>query len=141
MSKLQDLEPYRHLASLFDSQKFMRHLGVEITHLADGHCELTLGFDESWSEANGSFSNGIVGSLAENVACAAAATLTQPGEQFLTVEYKMNLLGSSKGDRLLAVGDIIKSGKSLKIVRSNVYAINGSDRVHCACAIVTLAAT
>ena len=49
MSKLQDLGPYRHLATLFDSQKFMCHLGVEITHLADGHCEMTLGFDEKQS--------------------------------------------------------------------------------------------
>jgi len=140
MSKVSNLKEYGHLVHLFDSQKFMRHLGVEITDVADGHCEMMLPFQESWSEKNGSFSKAIVGALAENVASAAAATLTKVDESFSASEYKINLFGTAAGEKLLAVGEIIKSGRSLKIVRSNIYALNGADRVHCASAIVTLVA-
>ncbi len=134
------MEKYKHLMPIFESQKFIHHLGVEIIDLDEGYCEMALDYQESWSQQNGFFHGGIVGTMADNVAGAAAATLLKQGENCLTAEYKINLLAPAKGDRIVAVGKILKSGRSLKVAESNVYVINGSERKHCATALITLVA-
>lgn len=131
-------EKYKHLMPIFESQKFMHHLGVEISELAEGFCEMTLDYKDSWSQQDGFFHGGVVGALADNAAGAAAATLLKTGENCLTAEYKINLLAPAKGERMIATGKIIKSGRSLKVAESNVYVVNGSERRHCATALVTL---
>lgn len=131
-------EKYNHLMALFESQKFIHHLGVEVTELSEGYCEMTLEYDERWSQQNGYFHGGVVGTLADNVAGAAAATLMEGQGNCLTSEYKINLLTPAKGERMIATGKIIKSGRSLKVAESNIYVMNGSERCHCATALVTL---
>ncbi|MEP3244735.1 MAG: PaaI family thioesterase [Sneathiella sp.] len=129
------------LLPIFESQKFMHHLGVEITALSEGACEMTLDYRDSWSQHNGFFHGGVIGTLADNAAGAAAATLMQAGENCLTTEYKLNLLAPAKGDKIVAVSKIIKSGRSLKVAESNVYSMTGTEKKHCATALVTLVAT
>ncbi|MEP5700805.1 MAG: PaaI family thioesterase, partial [Sneathiella sp.] len=96
---------------------------------------------DSWSQHNGFFHGGVIGTLADNAAGAAAATLMQAGENCLTTEYKLNLLAPAKGDKIVAVSKIIKSGRSLKVAESNVYSMTGTEKKHCATALVTLVAT
>lgn len=131
-------EKYKYLMAIFDDQKFIHHLGVEISQLSEGYCEMTLDYDERWSQQYGYFHGGVIGTLADNVAGAAAATLMEGQGNCLTSEYKINLLTPAKGERIIATGKIIKSGRSLKVVESNVYVMNGSERHHCATALVTL---
>lgn len=140
MSKPQDMQLHKQLAFLFDRQKFMRHLGVEIVDLANGHSEMMLAYKGDWSDQAGAFDSGLVGTLAQNAAYVAAATLMKPEESFSTGEYKINLFAPAVGEKLVAVGTIIKSGRSLKVARSDIYALNGSDRLQCASALVTLVA-
>lgn len=130
----------KRLLPVFESQKFMHHLGVEITALEEGLCEMTLDYKEEWSQHNGFFHGGVVGTLADNSAGAAAATLMADGENCLTAEYKLNLLAPAKGEKLVAVAKILKSGRSLKVAETNVYSVQGETRKHCAVALVTLIA-
>lgn len=134
-------EKYKHLMTFFDSQKFIHHLGVEISDLSEGYCEMTLDYDDRWSQQNGFFHGGVIGTLADTVAGAAAATMMAEQGNCVTSEYKINLLTPAKGERMIATGKIIKSGRSLKVVESNVYVMNGSERRHCATALVTLVTT
>jgi acyl-coenzyme A thioesterase PaaI-like protein len=41
----------------------------------------------------------------------------------LTVEYKINLLAPARGERLIARGQVLKPGRTLSIVRADVYAL------------------
>jgi acyl-coenzyme A thioesterase PaaI-like protein len=50
----------------------------------------------------------------------------------LTVEYKINLLAPAAGERLIAVGEVVKQGRTLAITRGEVQAEKGDRRTLCA---------
>jgi acyl-coenzyme A thioesterase PaaI-like protein len=46
----------------------------------------------------------------------------------LTVEYKLNLVAPATGDHLEAVGNVLKSGRTLSVCRLEVFAVQGAER-------------
>jgi acyl-coenzyme A thioesterase PaaI-like protein len=48
-----------------------------------------------------------------------------PDQDVLTAEIKINLLAPAKGDRLVATGRVIKSGRRLVVVSAEVMAWSG----------------
>jgi acyl-coenzyme A thioesterase PaaI-like protein len=46
-----------------------------------------------------------------------------PGAGVLTVEFKVNMLAPAKGERLIARGEVLKPGRTLSIVRADVWAL------------------
>lgn len=139
MSKI-DAALYERLRSVIEDQKFIQHLGAEVEALQSGHCEISLLYDERWSQQDGCFHRGVVGALADNAAGLAGATTMVDGANCLTVEYKLNLLAPAKGKRLLAKAKVIKAGRTLVIAETNIYCVNGSEERHVAMALVTLIA-
>ena len=56
-------------------------------------------------------------------ACGYAALTLRPREAaVLTTEFKINLLAPAKGDRLRAVGRVVRNGKTLVITLGEVFA-------------------
>lgn len=54
------------------------------------------------------------------------------GSGVLTVEYKVNFVAAAKGDRLVAEGRVIKTGRTLVITRADVWVYNGEEKKLCA---------
>ncbi|SMP33041.1 Thioesterase superfamily protein [Shimia sagamensis] len=52
--------------------------------------------------------------------------------EVLTSEMKIHLLAPAKGDRLEAIGKVIKPGKRLVIVQAEVFAIDSDARTQIA---------
>ena len=50
----------------------------------------------------------------------------------LTVEFKLNLLAPAAGERLFAIGEVVKPGRTLVITRGEVFAETAGERVLCA---------
>jgi len=101
---------------------------------------LELKYDERWSQQKGSFDEGVVGVLANHAAGLAAATTMQDGRGCQVAEYKLNLLTQAKGDKLVAEGRVIKSGRNLVIAETDVYIFDQGKRVNCALLLATLVA-
>ena len=139
MSKI-DQDLYARLKPMIDSQKFLVHLGVEITELSAGFVEISLNYDERWMQQNGFFHGGVVGTLADNSAVLAGATTMPEGSTCLTAEYKLNLLAPAKGERLIARSKVIKSGRTLVVAESNIYSQTEAEERYVATALVTLIA-
>ena len=135
-----DQDLLARLKPIIESQKFLVHLGVEITGLSVGSCEISLNYDERWSQQNGFFHGGIVGTLADNSAGLAGATTMLEGSNCLTAEYKLNLLAPANGRRLIARAQVIKSGRTLVVAESNIYSQTEAEEHHVATALVTLVA-
>lgn len=47
------------------------------------------------------------------------------GSEVLSVEFKVNLLRPAKGDKFLAQAEVIKAGKTLTVVKADVFGISG----------------
>ena len=113
-------------------QTFMLHLGAELGEIAPGHCTLHLKARNELTQQNGFLHGGVVVSLADVAGGYAAFSLSEAGADILTVEIKINYLAPASGEALIARGEVIKSGRTLTIVRSEVFAVEGSVETLCA---------
>jgi uncharacterized protein (TIGR00369 family) len=64
---------------------------------------------------------GVVASLAD-VACGYAALTMMPDDrEVLTVEFKINFLKPANTDRLIAIGEVVQSGRTLTVCQGTVF--------------------
>ena len=113
-------------------QTFMLHLGAELGEIAPGHCTLHLKARKELTQQNGFLHGGVVAALADVAGGYAAFTLFEAGADILTVEIKINFLAPASGVALIARGEVIKSGCTLTIVRSEVFAVDDGVETLCA---------
>lgn len=115
-------------------QPFMQLLGVTLGEVAEGRVELLVDLKPELTQHGGLAHGGVIGALADNVAGAAAGTLTLPEKVTVTAEYKINFIAPAAGQRLRAIGQVLKPGKTLIAVESRVYAV-GEDGKEALCAM------
>ena len=122
----------------FASQGFMQTLGVKMTDLEPGRCELAVAFDDALAQQHGFFHGGVIATLADVSGGYAAFSLLSPNRTNVTVEFKLSLINPGRGASLLAVAEVLKSGRTLTVCRSEVYAVSAEGaRTHCATALAT----
>jgi uncharacterized protein (TIGR00369 family) len=122
----------------FLSQGFMHTLGAEMSSLGPGRCELTVKFNGALAQQHGYFHGGVVASLADVSGGYAAFSLLPSDRTNVTVEFKLSLLSPGRGASLRASAVVLKSGRTLTVCRSDVFAISddGSPTL-CATALAT----
>ncbi len=112
----------------FSDAPFIAHLGIELADLGDGWCEASLKL-QGWHLQQTSVAHaGVVATLADHCAGAAASTQLAEREHVVSVEYKINLLRGARGERLHCRAEVLKRGQSLTVVESMVYAEHGGKR-------------
>ncbi len=77
--------------------------------------------------------------MADHTAGGAAATLARPGTIVLTTEFKIHLLRPARGQKLECVAKVLKPGRMLTVVESEVYCHSESKRVLVSKTIATIA--
>ncbi len=137
MARTPSPEIEKRVRDSFARQGFMKKLGVEFRALGFGTCELTVTFDETLTQQHGFFHAGVTTTLADNAAGYAAYSVMPENSTVLTAEFKMNLLAPARGPKLLARAEVIKPGRTLVIVRSDVYAIDHNQETHVATMLAT----
>ena len=95
-------------------------------------CEIVLPYRDDLSQQHGFFHGGVVTTIADSAAGYAAFSLCAPEFTVLTVEFKVNFLAPASGDRLIARGEIVKSGRTLTV--SDVQVHVEKDGVQTLCA-------
>ena len=111
----------------FAKQAIMGLIGGELTHIAPGVVEITLPYRPDLTQQDGYVHAGIVTTIADSACGYAAYSLMPPESEVLAVEFKVNLLRPAKGEKFLARAEVIKPGKTLTVVRADVFATNGAD--------------
>ncbi|NIK61685.1 PaaI family thioesterase [Kribbella shirazensis] len=112
----------------FDRQGLMAHLGARISHIGPGEVHIELPSRPEVTQQHGYFHAGATSSIADSAGGYAAFTLFPERTSVLTVEFKINLLAPAEGDRLRAIGSVIKPGRTLTICRLEVFALTGDQR-------------
>jgi uncharacterized protein (TIGR00369 family) len=106
----------------FSDAPFVAHLGIELEALGPGWCEARLDVQPWHLQQTGVVHAGVVSTLADHCAGAAATTQLAPGEFVVTAEYKINLLRGARGERLHCRADVLKPGQTLAVVEAQVFA-------------------
>ncbi|MFP6687765.1 MAG: PaaI family thioesterase [Alphaproteobacteria bacterium] len=113
-------------------QNFMLYLGAELAKIAPGRCELQLKGRPELTQQNSFMHGGVIAALADVAGGYAAFTLFEAGADILTVEIKINYVAPATGEALIARGEVIKLGRTLTIVRSEVFAVKDVVETLCA---------
>ena len=117
----------RRVRDSFDRQQIMKTIGAAISAVREGEVEIILPFSGALVQQHGFIHAGVVTTIADN-ACGYAALSVMPAEAaVLTTEFKVNLLSPAKGDRLRAVGRVVRAGRTLVVCLGEVFAEEGSE--------------
>jgi uncharacterized protein (TIGR00369 family) len=124
----------------FSRQPFMGFIGAELAAVKPGYCEIHLPYRQELTQQHGYVHGGALATLADNAAGYAAFSLMPADASVLTVEYKMNIMRPGLGDRMTARARVIKAGRTITVVESNVYGVENDKEVMCVTSIQTIMA-
>lgn len=122
----------------FARQRAMGLIGACITRVEPGRVAIELPVRDDLGQQHGFVHGGVVGMIADSAGGYAAFTLMPADASVLTVEYKLNMLAPAEGDRLVARGEVLKPGRSLSVVRADVWACRGGKETRVAAMQQTL---
>lgn len=105
----------------FDKQGLMATLGASILRIAPGAVDIVLLPSPSVSQQHGFVHAGAVSAIADSAAGYAALSLMPQSAGVLTTEFKINLIAPAAGDRIVAKGRVVKSGRTLTLAQTEVF--------------------
>lgn len=124
---------------IFHSAPFIKNLGLRLDSVSAGECRTSLVLSEQHMQQDGYVHAGVQASVADHTAGTAAATLIGEGQSVLSAEFKINLLRAAKGSELSCIARVLKNGKTLTVVESEVYCGTKDEILLVSKATVTLA--
>lgn len=103
-------------------QGFMALIGAEVVDVEPGLVTLAVDYRDEIGQQDGFFHGGVIGTLCDTAAAAAAGTLIAPGTGILTIEYKVNFLAPAARGRLEVRGQVIRLGRTVTVCRARAFA-------------------
>ena len=102
-------------------------IGAELSRVEPGLVEITLPYHPDLTQQHGYLHAGIVTTIADSACGYAAYSLMPPESEVLSVEFKVNLLRPAKGETFVAVAEVVKAGKTLTVVRADVFGVDANN--------------
>ena len=121
-------KPQLQIKQSFTKQTIMGLIGAELSRVEPGMIEITLPYRADLAQQHGYLHAGIVTTIADSACGYAAYSLMPPNSEVLSVEFKVNLLRPAKGEKFLAVAEVVKAGKTLTVVRADVFGVDGEGQ-------------
>ncbi len=124
----------------FAKQGLMGTLGATLCSVAPGLVEIAIRPGPAISQQHGFVHAGAVSAIADTAAGYAALSLMPPNRGVLTTEFKINLIAPAQGDRILARGRVVRSGRTLTLAQTEVFSESGGQEKLVALLTATLMA-
>ena len=106
----------------FKSQSMMQTLGARIHKVEKGKVTIEAPLLPSTLQQQGYVHAGLTFSIGDSAAGYSALTLMPEGQEVMTAEIKINFLAPAEGELLRAEGRVVKNGKRLVVVNSEIHA-------------------
>lgn len=81
---------------------------------------------------------GIVAMLADSASGLAVISLLPAEDGVLSIEFKINLLAPSRGERMIARAKVVKVGRTVTVSEADIFCIEGGVETHTARLVNTL---
>ena len=118
------MDIFTKVALSFESQAFMETIGAKLDKVEEGQVVISVELKPSIMQQHGFGHAGITFSIGDSAAGYAALTKMGENQEVLTSEMKINLVSPADGKMLKAVGSVLKAGKRLFVVQSNIYSVS-----------------
>ena len=93
----------------------MKTIGAKIETIEKGKVVISCEYDEKLTQQHGFFHGGLLATLADTACGYAALSTKEEGVEVMGVEFKINFLKAAKAKKIVAIGKVIKSGRTLII--------------------------
>ena len=120
------------IQSSFDRQSLLATFAAQLDHVEHGAITLSAPITEAVLQQQGMAHAGLTFTLGDSAAGYAALSVLPAENEVVTAEIKINLLAPARGERLIARGRVIKPGKRLVVVQSEVMALHDGVETHVA---------
>ena len=126
----KDPDYERRVRASFARQRAMETFGARLLRVAPGEVEIGIDFDGAFTQQHGYLHAGVVTAVVDTACGYAALSLTEPGAEVLSVEFKLNLLSPAAGERFAARARVVRAGRNLTVCAGDVYALkDGGEKV------------
>jgi uncharacterized protein (TIGR00369 family) len=125
----------------FGRQRLMTTLGAPLLRVSPGEVDIEAPFAEGLTQQHGFLHAGVVTALVDSACGYSALSLAPPGAEVLTVEYKVNFLAPAQGERFVARGRVVRSGRTVTVCSGEVLALTGSTEKQVAVMLATIIKT
>ena len=122
----------------FGRQTAMETLGAVMGKVEPGEVEIEMPYRADLTQQHGFIHGGIVTAIVDSACGYAAFSLSAPDTAVLTIEYKVNFVAPAKGQRLLARGEVVRSGATISVCKGDVLAYDGGEEKLVATMLTTL---
>ena len=106
----------------FVESPFVQTVGIELLNVDEGICEATLNLTDKHLQHLGRAHGAAVTTLAGQTALGAVTTILSDDEIAVSPEFKMNLFRPTFPGRLTSKATVVKNGRVLVFVESEVFA-------------------
>ena len=104
-----------------ERQHFMHLIGADLTVITSGRVEAELALQQQHQQQRGFAHGGLVATLADLVAGFAAVTLIPDNYGLVTADLRVSYLHPGVGQRLRAIGWVLKAGRRLHFCEAEVW--------------------
>lgn len=118
-------EDIARIRSSFAAQSMMNTLGATLSEVEHGCVTIHAPILAGARQQQGFGHAGLTFSIGDSAAGYAALSTLPLDMEVVTAEIKINLLAPARGDLLIAVGKVVKPGRRLCVVTSEVFARAG----------------
>jgi uncharacterized protein (TIGR00369 family) len=118
---------------------FVMDVGIRLVDVGPGWCETELGVLPRHYQHSNVVHAGVQATIADHTAGAAATTLIGEDEYVLSANISLSLLRGAQGERLRCKARVLKPGRMLVVVESELFAEGQEESRLVAKATVTLA--
>ncbi|HEX6718431.1 MAG TPA: PaaI family thioesterase [Pyrinomonadaceae bacterium] len=112
----------------FAKQTIMGLIRAQLSRVEPGIIEITLPYRADLVQQHGYLHAGMVTTIADSACGYAAYSLMPANSEVLSVEFKVNLLRPAKAETFVAAAEVVKAGKTLTVVRADVFGVDIDDR-------------
>ena len=128
----------RRVRESFARQRAMETFGARLLRVAPGEVEIGSDFDEAFTQQHGYLHAGLVTAMVDTACGYAALSLTEPGAEVLSVEFKLNLLSPAAGERFIARARVVRAGRNITVCAGDFYTLKGGSEKIVATMLATM---
>lgn len=114
------MDTYKRIKESFDKQYFMDYLGAKLEKAEKGEVSISVEKTRNLSQQAGFIHAGVITTIADSAAGYAALSMMPDDKEVLSVEFKVNLMRPASGSKIIAHARVIKPGRQITVVESDV---------------------
>jgi uncharacterized protein (TIGR00369 family) len=120
MTTPRDPDFERRVRDSFLRQQFMATLGATLDVVRAGEVHIGFTHREALVQQHGYLHAGVLASVADSACGYAALSLMEPGVGVLSIEFKINMLAPAVGTHFVAIGRVVRSGRTITVCAAEV---------------------